>query len=134
MEVPLLDPLNFYPRFALVAEQIFEYLDKKTLIKCRKVSKSWKICINERNLPWVHVVNIPTILKSKETHLHIAAKTGQSKTFKKILENEEDKNIRNHRCCRGGPRRSDLTKPKIWADPTPHPPNLFFNLPPRDTF
>ena len=76
-------------------EQIFQKLDIKGLLKCKEVSKSWQNVIDERNYPWLRIVNIPTILKNGNTYLHLAAKTGQIEAYKEALNEEEDKNIRN---------------------------------------
>ena len=47
-----LNPSVFYQGFAHVAEQIFKKLDNKSLTNCREVSKSWRDCIDDRNLSW----------------------------------------------------------------------------------
>ena len=65
--------------------------------------------IDERNYPWLCIVNIPTILSRKNTYLHLAAKTGQTKAFKTARNEEEDKTIKNelgetffHLVCKNG--------------------------------
>ena len=96
-----LNPTVFYPRFAHITNQIFEQLDKKAVTICREVSKSWQEFVDEKNLPWIHIVKIPKTLCFGETYLHCAAKTGQLQVFGKLLESEEEKN------------------PKIWLHETP---------------
>ena len=95
MKVPVLNPLVFYQRFPHITEQIFKYLDKKSLTNCSKVSKSWKNCIDGKKLLWIQIVNIPTILKDVDTYLHVAAKTGQLQIFEMILPQTFTKNDRN---------------------------------------
>ena len=109
MEVPLLNPFDFSPRFRHITEQIFAHLDNKSLRSCREVSKSWQECIDGKNLSWIQIVNIPTILKDGEIYLHFAARTGQSKMFQKILERSIVKNPENengetpfHLACKYG--------------------------------
>ena len=82
-------------RFPHISQQIFEQLDKKTLGKSREVKKSWKEYVDEKDLQWIQIVNIPTILKHGNTYLHVAARTGQSAVFEIILDSEEIKNPRN---------------------------------------
>ena len=84
-------------RFPHLSEQIFQKLDKESLFKCREVTNSWQNVIDGRNYPWLHIVNIPTILKKRNTYLHLAAKTGQIEAFKTALNEEEDINIKNER-------------------------------------
>ena len=55
-------------RFPHVAEQIFQQLDNEDLAKCRKVKKLWQKFIDERNYPWLRIVNIPTILRDGNTY------------------------------------------------------------------
>ena len=49
-------------RFPHIAEQIFQQLDNKSLSICREVNKVWKNFIDERNYPWIRIVQIPTLL------------------------------------------------------------------------
>ena len=82
-------------RFPHLFEQTFRKLNSENLIKSRKVARSWKCFINERNYPWLCVVNIPAILQNSNTYLHLAAEFGQIDTFNTALSAEEDKNIKN---------------------------------------
>ena len=84
-------------RFPHVLEQIFQQLDDKSLFKCREVARSWQNFIDGRNYPWLRIVNIPTILKRKNSYLHHAARTGQIEPFKTALYEEDNKNIKNQR-------------------------------------
>ena len=84
-------------KFPHLSEQIFQKLklNYQSLLKSREVARSWKYLINERTYLWIHVVNIPTVLKDNNTYLHLAAKTGKIDAFKTALREEEDKNIKN---------------------------------------
>ena len=96
-------------RFPHVLEQIFQKLDNKSLFRCREVARSWQNIIDGRNYPWLRIVNIPRILKGRNTYLHLAARTGQIEPFKRALYEEENKNIKDqygetffHRACKYG--------------------------------
>ena len=100
---------NLILRFPHVVEQIFEQLDDKSLVKCREVEKSWKKFIDERNYPWIRIVKIPTVLRYGCTYLHLATQTGQTKIFRFIIGEEDDKNPQDdsgqtpfHLCCNYG--------------------------------
>ena len=85
-------------RFPHVAEQIFQQLDNKSLAKCRNVERLWQKFIDERNYPWLRIVNIPTILQDRVTYMHLAVQYGQTNMFEIILDKEENKNAKN---CNG---------------------------------
>ena len=72
-----------------IADQTFEQLNTNALKNCREVAKSPQKCINAKNLSWIRICNIPTILHYGETYLHLAAKSGQLNIIRKILENEQ---------------------------------------------
>ena len=74
-------------RFPHLAEDTFQNLNNEGLVKCREGGRLWKNFIDERNYPWIRIVNIPTILKDKTTYLHLAARTGQINMVEKILKN-----------------------------------------------
>ena len=95
MEVQIIDPLVFNQGFSHITEQIFEQLDKKTVTKCREVSKSWQEFIDQKNFSWIRVINIPTILKNEDKYMHLAAKVGQIELFNNIFESEEIKDPAN---------------------------------------
>ena len=84
-------------RFPHLPEQIFQKLDNENLFKCREVARSWQTIIDGRNYPWLCIVNIPTILKGRNTYLHLAAGSGQISIFKTALNEEVGKNIKNER-------------------------------------
>ena len=84
-------------RFPHLPEQIFQKLNHKSLFKCREAARSWQNIIDGSNYPWLRIVNIPTILKRRNTYLHLLAKTGQIEVFKSSLNKEGDKNIQNER-------------------------------------
>ena len=96
-------------KFPHLPEQIFQKLNLENLFKCREVAKSWQEVIDEKNYPWLRIVNIPTILLLGNTYLHLAAETGQIEAFKIAFSEEKDKNITNeygktslHRACTRG--------------------------------
>ena len=76
-------------------ERTFQKLEQKSLFRCREVARSWQNIIDRRNYPWLRIVNIPTILKERNSYLHLAAETGQIEAFKIALNQEEDANIKN---------------------------------------
>jgi ankyrin repeat protein len=82
-------------RLPHMPEKIFQKLDCEGLFKCRKVARFWLNIIDERNYPWLRIVNIPTILKERHSYLHLAAETGQIEAFKGAFNQEEDKDIKN---------------------------------------
>ena len=49
-EMPLLNPMAFYPRFPHIADQIFEKMDIEGLKIYRLLSKYWLEYIDRRNL------------------------------------------------------------------------------------
>ena len=77
-------------------ENIFNKLNSESLFACREVTRSWQNIIDGRNYQWLRIVNIPTIMKGKNSYLHLAAATGQMKTFKTALNQEKDHNIKNN--------------------------------------
>ena len=100
---------DFMLRFPHLPEQIFQKLETSSLFKCREVVKSWKNLIDGKNYPWLRVVNIPTILKKKNTYLHRAAETGQIEAFKIASNKKKNINVKNrcgetsfHLACKKG--------------------------------
>ena len=96
-------------KFPHLPEQIFQKLGNECLFKCREVAKSWQDIIDDRNYPWLRIVVIPSILKKGNRYLHLAARTGQIKTFRTAFSEENEKNIKNengqtsfHIACRHG--------------------------------
>ena len=83
-------------RFPHVAEQIFQQLNNQDLAKSREVERLWQKFIDERNYPWLCIVNIPTTLQNGDTYMHLAAQFGQTDMFEIILDKEENKNAKNH--------------------------------------
>ena len=78
-------------RFPHLAEKIFQQLDNEGLARSRQVEKLWQKFIDERNYPWLRIVDIPTILQDGDTYLHLAAQSGQMDMFEIILDEEKDK-------------------------------------------
>ena len=87
---PLLNPMEFFPRFRHITEKVFEQLDNINIIKCREVSKYWQECIDSKRFSWVGIVSIPKT--PKNTFLHLAGQTGQTKMFEKFFDEEANKN------------------------------------------
>ena len=83
-------------RFPHLAEQIFQQLNNEDLVRCREVEKLWKEFIDERNYPWLRIVNIPTVLQNGNTYMHLAAQCGQTNMFEKLLSKEDNKNVKNN--------------------------------------
>ena len=90
-----MDIEDLIERFPHIAEQIFEYLDNISLTNCREVVKSWKDFIDNKYLPWKRIVKKEKYFEDGSKLLHVAVKTGQVKMFKKLIEDEEDKNPKN---------------------------------------
>ena len=78
-----------------MAEKIFQQLDNKSLAKSREVESLWLKFIDQRNYPWLRIVNIPTILQNRNTYMHLAAQCGQTNMFEMILNEEDNKNAKN---------------------------------------
>ena len=96
-------------KFPHLPEKIFQKLNIQSLFKCREVARSWQDIINGRNYPWLRIVNIPSILSTRNSYLHQAAATGQIEVFKTAFKQEEDKNTKNineetvfHIACNNG--------------------------------
>ena len=84
-------------KFPHLPEKLFQKLDSESLFKCREVARSWENTIGRRNYSWLRIVNIPTILKERNSYLHLAVATGQIEAFNTAINQEEDKNIKNER-------------------------------------
>ena len=96
-------------KFPHLPEQIFQKLGDESLFKCREVATSWQDIIDNRNYPWLRIVEIPTILKKGNAYIHRAAETGQIEIFRTAFSLETEKNIKNengqtsfHIACRHG--------------------------------
>ena len=94
MELTLLNPMVFYPRFPHIPEQIFKYLDNQSLKNCRVVSKSWQECIDDRDILWNKV------FKNKDCNktFQLSCQNGLSKIveflMKKSIEFKIDLNAK----------------------------------------
>ena len=77
-------------KFPHLAEKILQKVDNKGLAKSREVDQFWQIFIDERDYPWLRIVNIPTVLPNENTYSHLAAEHGQIDAFEMILN--EDNN------------------------------------------
>ena len=84
-------------KFPHFSEQILQKLDSESIFRVREVARSWKNIIDGRNYPWLRTVNIPTILKERNSYLHLASATGQIEAFKTAINQEDDVNIKNEK-------------------------------------
>ena len=89
MKMPPLNPMVFYPRFQHITEQIFEKLDGNSLKNCRKVSKSWQECIDNRNILWNKIVEKEDGNKT----FQLACKNGHSKMVEMLIKKPAKFNI-----------------------------------------
>ena len=88
---------DFILRFPHLAEKIFQKLTNEGLAKSREVERLWQKFIDEKSYPWLRIVNIPTILQGGDTYMNRAAEWGQTDMFEIILDEEGDKNPKNHK-------------------------------------
>ena len=78
-------------RIPHIPEQIFGYLDSKSLTNCREVSRSWKEFIDNKQIIWTRILD-KYCGTEQSNFLLIAAKTGQTEIFEKIFYGSEDQN------------------------------------------
>ena len=71
-------------RFPHLAQQVLQKLDSEGLAKSREVEQVWQKFIDERDYPWLRIVNIPTVLAKGKTYPHLAAEHGQIEAFEMI--------------------------------------------------
>ena len=83
MEVPLLNPMIFYPRFPHITECIFEKMNKPSLKISREVSKTWQSYIDCRNLLWNKILKEEGV----DDAFISACQTGHIKMTKMLLQN-----------------------------------------------
>ena len=82
-------------RFPHLAKEILQKLDNKGMAKSREVEQFWKQFIDERDYPWLRVVNIPSILTSGNNYLHLAAGHGQIDVFEMLLYEDKNTDLKN---------------------------------------
>ena len=82
-------------RFPHLAEEILQKLDNKGMAKSREVEQFWKQFIDVRDYPWLRVLNIPSILTSGDTYLHLAAGHGQIDLFEMLLNEDNNTDLKN---------------------------------------
>ena len=77
-----MEPIPYGPGRSIphVTEQIFQILDKETLLKCRKVNRTWKNYLENpsfwfRKLGWMKI-DIPNVAKSWKELAHEVKKHG----------------------------------------------------------
>ena len=80
-------------RFPHLAEQILQKLDNEGMAKSREVEKVWQKFIDERDYPWLRIINIPTVLPN--TYLHLAAENGQINAIEMILDEDNEVDPKN---------------------------------------
>jgi len=66
----------------------------KVWLKAEKL-KDYGKTIDEKNYPWLRIVNIPTILQDRNSYMHLAAQNGQTDMFEMILSEENNNNLKN---------------------------------------
>ena len=69
-------------QFDLISKEIFTKLKNKDLAKCREAERSWQNFIDQEKLSWIRIVVQKYSCQGSETHLHLAAKTGQIEMYK----------------------------------------------------
>jgi hypothetical protein len=74
-------------RFPHLAGEIFQNLNNEGLVKSREGGRLWQKFIDDRNYPWIRMVNIPTVLQNGMTYLHLAVRTRQIDVVEKIMKN-----------------------------------------------
>ena len=89
MEIPLVNPMNFYPGFPHIAEQIFDNMDKRSLKTSRFLSKSWQEYIDDQNLLWKKIFEHEDSNKT----FQIACFKGHSKKAEFLILNSANFNI-----------------------------------------
>ena len=78
-------------RFFHLGQQIFCEIDDQSFVNSRQVGRSWKMSIDTDDFAWTKITNkFPCDLETLP--LHIAAMTGQTEKFMKLLAEAEDKN------------------------------------------
>ena len=83
-------------RFPHLAEQILQKLDNEGLTKSREVEPLWQKFIDERDYPWLRIVNIPNVLPKGNTYLHLVAEYGQIDVFEMLLNEDNNTDQKNN--------------------------------------
>ena len=78
-------------KFCHLGKQVFGQIDDHSFINCRKVGRSWKICIDADNFVWTKITKKFPCEFGKNI-LHIAAMTGQTEKFIESFDEAEEKN------------------------------------------
>ena len=87
---------ELFIRFPHIGQEIFNELDNKDLAKCRAISQSWRKFIDEEKISWNRILSKYS-LRNGQSHLHIAALTGQYDVYLKLAEIQRDKNPRDEK-------------------------------------
>ena len=85
-----LNPMVFHPNFLHISEKILELLDKKSLKRCREVSKFWQRYIDGKNILWEKV------LQDEDNAQELffgACKAGHSKIARMLIRKSAHLNI-----------------------------------------
>ena len=77
-------------KFCHLGKQVFGQIDDHSFINCRKVGRSWKICIDADNFVWTKITKKFPCEFGKNI-LHIAAMTGQTEKFIESFDEAEEK-------------------------------------------
>ena len=83
IEVPLLNPMAFYPGFPHIVKKIFQKMDKDSLKSLRLLSKSWMAYIDDQNLLWNEIIEN----KDSNKVFQLACINGHSKLAEFLLQN-----------------------------------------------
>ena len=89
LEVPLVNPMDFYPGFPHIAEQIFDHMDMRSLKTSRFLSKSWQEYIDDQNLLWKKIIEYEDPKEAFQT----ACFEGHSKMAEFLILNSANFNI-----------------------------------------
>ena len=86
MAIPLLNPMDFYPGFPHIAEQIFQKMGKEGLKNCRLLSKSSLECIDNQNHLWKKVIDV----QNANQVFQSACNNGFLKMVKFLIQKSEE--------------------------------------------
>ena len=89
MDLSILNPMIFQPRFQHITEQMFKNMDKETLKGCRVVSKLWQECIDDKNLLWNKII----VDEDPNKVFQLAFKNDNSKMVKFLIWKSAEINV-----------------------------------------
>ena len=88
--------------FPHVTEQIFDYLDIRCLVKCRSISKSWKLFIEKSRFSWVKMIK--AIMEQLKPSVEIQSQ------WNRFLQIADNKKIRTVCHLLNGSQLMDINK------------------------